>query len=187
MKSVVTAWKAENLAYNVQLPVFYVVFLLFLSRVSGRQKLGCPVTLSHECREQWFLFVLHHYFLILGPKRKSEQTLGIFVLGQVRASQRKGSKMWQCWGPVGSSHSRVFLGKFAVILHLRNSINAMPAMFMCYLDLSMSCSLHCRAGGCFDYILLCQMLTWIIILNSYWAPEFFTFPTALTLPTHQEY
>lgn len=55
MKSVGTAWKAENLAYNVQLPVLHVVVLLFLSRVGGRQMLDWPVILSHECCEQWFL------------------------------------------------------------------------------------------------------------------------------------
>lgn len=38
-----------------------------------------------------------------------------------KAPQRKGSKMWQCWGPVRSqelgnhSYSGAFLGRFAVI------------------------------------------------------------------------
>lgn len=38
-----------------------------------------------------------------------------------RAPQRKGSKMWQCWGTVVSqelgnhSHSRAYLGRFPVI------------------------------------------------------------------------
>lgn len=81
MKSVVTAWKAEHLPYNVQLPVLHVVFLL-LSRLGGRQRLGWPVILSHERCEQWFLCAPSLF--ILGPLRRSEQTLGIFLLGQGR-------------------------------------------------------------------------------------------------------
>lgn len=57
MKSAVTAWKAENLPYNVQLPVLHVVFLLLLSRLGGRQKLGWPLILSHERCEQWLLCI----------------------------------------------------------------------------------------------------------------------------------
>jgi len=39
MKSVVTAWKPENSVDKVELPVLREVFLIFLSRVGGRQKL----------------------------------------------------------------------------------------------------------------------------------------------------
>ena len=55
MKSVVTAWKPENSVDKVELPVLREVFLIFLSRVGGRQKLDWPVILSHECCEHWFL------------------------------------------------------------------------------------------------------------------------------------
>ena len=55
----------------------------------------------------------------------------------------------------------------AGILLFRNSINAMSVVLMCYLDLSMSCLLCCRAGGCFDYTVLCQILAQTVIVNSY--------------------
>lgn len=206
MKSVVTAWKAGNLVFNVQLPIFHMVFLLFLSRLGGRQSLGWPVILSHEtfrwvctydkchwrpmpfCRSSWRRYqrpcqkapkrypVLFwspsstNFFPSVKIKPRISCLGSMNCRGLLREKDLNcGSAGARSWGTAtiqGVLRKICCNFRTGGILLFRNSMNAMSVMFMCYLDLFTSFSLHCELEDAL-IIQCCQTLARIVILNSY--------------------